>query len=100
MERIPAVAPAVLLSLIVGAFHTSMYVLIRGSFRAHVLLALPAAIVGAWLGQAIALRMGDPVRLGDFGLLWASALSWVGIGIVASAATLGQRREQGGAEKE
>ena len=65
--------------------------LFRGRLRLHVLLVLPAAVAGAWAGQAIGERLGDPLKLGDHCLLWASALAWVGIIVVAVAATLGGR---------
>jgi len=88
---IPPLAPAVVLSVILGALHTCLYVLFRGHLRLHVLLVLPAAIAGAWAGQAIGERLGDPLKLGDHCLLWASALSWVGIIVVSVAANIGGR---------
>ncbi|MFN8620543.1 MAG: hypothetical protein U0869_07365 [Chloroflexota bacterium] len=88
---IPAVAPSLLLSVILGAIHTCIYVLIRGRIRAHLLLVLPAAIVGAWAGEAVGARIGDPFRLGDYCVVWASVFSWVGILVVAVATTLAGR---------
>jgi hypothetical protein len=82
------IGPALVLSVVVGLFHTSLYILIRGTLRVHLVLVLPAAIAGAWLGQAIGGRLGDPIRLGDFSLLWASALAWGGILLVAGASGL------------
>ena len=90
--QVPAVAPALLLSVIIGSLHTCLYVLVRGRLRLHVLLVLPAAIVGAWAGQALGSRLGDPLRLGDYCLLWASAFAWIGILVVSVAATLGTSR--------
>ena len=92
---IPAVAPAIVLSAVLGAFHTSLYVVVRGAIRIHLLLVLPAAILGAFAGQALGARVGDPFRLGDFSLTWASLLAWVGIIIVAVASTLGPTRADG-----
>jgi hypothetical protein len=83
-----AIGPALVLSVVVGLFHTSLYVLIRGRLRAHLLVVLPVAIAGAWLGQAIGGRLGDPIRLGDFSILWASAMSWAGILLVAGVSAL------------
>ena len=94
---IPAVAPSLLLSVIMGALHTCLYVLIRGQLRLHVLLVLPAAIVGAWAGWAIGARVGDPFRLGDYPVIWASAFSWAGILVVAAAVTLAARSPRGAA---
>jgi len=88
---IPAVAPSLVLSVVIGAIHTCIYVLVRGQLRLHVLLVLPAAIAGAWAGQAVGIRLGDPLRLGDYCLIWASAVSWIGIIVVSVAATLGAR---------
>jgi len=70
-------------------------VLLRGSAGVRILLILVAAILGALAGQALGARLGDPVRLGDFSLIWASVLAWVGIGIVAVATTLGPSRQRG-----
>jgi hypothetical protein len=88
---IPDVAPAVLLSVLVGALWTCVYVLIRGQLRWHVVLVLAAAVVGAWAGQAVGARVGDPFRMGDYSLTWASAFAWVGILVVSIAAGLGAR---------
>jgi hypothetical protein len=91
----PDVGPALVLALVVGAFHTCVYMLLRGSAGVRILLILVAAILGALAGQALGARLGDPVRLGDFSLIWASVLAWVGIGIVAVATTLGPSRQRG-----
>lgn len=88
---IPPVPPALALAILVGAIHTCVYVLVRGQLRFHVLLVLPAAMAGAWAGQALGARLGDPLRLGDFSLSWASLLAWVGILAISVAATLGAR---------
>ena len=89
---LPEVGPAVVLSLVVGIFHTAMYVLIRGALGARLPLVLVAAVLGAFAGQAVGTRLGDPVRLGDYSLLWASALAWAGILVVAVTSTLGPTR--------
>ena len=90
-SSIPPVAPSIVLSVIVGALHTCLYVLLRGQLRLHLLLVLPAAIAGAWAGQALGERLGDPLRLGDYAVLWASVFAWIGIGVVSVAATVGAR---------
>jgi len=87
-----SVGPAVVLALIVGAFHACLYVVIRGSAGARLPFVLVAAVLGALAGNAIAARTGDPVRLGDFGLVWASVVAWVGIVLIAVASTLGPSR--------
>jgi hypothetical protein len=91
----PDVGPALVLALVVGAFHTSLYMLLRGSAGVRILLILVAAVLGALAGQALGSRLGDPLRVGDFSLIWASALAWLGIGIVAVATTLGPSRQRG-----
>ena len=50
---IPPVAPAVVLSVLAGAFYTCMYVVIRGSIGKHLPLTLVAAIVGAFVVLAM-----------------------------------------------
>ena len=73
--------PAFVLSLVVGTFHTSVYVFVRGRIGWHLPAVLIGAIIGALAGQAIGARIGDFLRIGDYSLIWASALAWLGIGI-------------------
>ncbi len=83
------IGPALVLSVIVGLFHVSAYVFIRGSAGARVPLLIVAAILGAWAGDTVGGRMGiDPIRIGDFHLLAASFVAWLGIGLVAVVAVL------------
>ena len=52
-----------------------------------------AASLGAWAGAALGNRLGlDLIAIGDFPLIPASIMAWVGIGIVAILATLGPQR--------
>jgi len=83
------------LSVVVGVFHTALYVLLRGRIGARLPLALLAAILGAFAGQALGARLGDPLRLGDYSLIGASVVAWMGILIVAVASTLGPTRQGG-----
>jgi MFS family permease len=76
---IPEIGPAPVLALIVGTFHTSLYVLVRGSAGGRFPWLLAAATLGAYAGQALAGRLGDPLRIGDFGVLYSSLLAWVGL---------------------
>lgn len=88
-----AIGPALVLAILVGIFHTSLYVLVRGSAGGRLLLVLLAAILGAWAGDALGARMGlDVLRIGDFRLLSASVVAWIGIGFVAIVAILGPSR--------
>jgi hypothetical protein len=85
--------PAPILAILVGILHTSVFVLLRGSAGSQLPLLLAAAILGAWAGDALGGRLGiDLLRIGDFRLLAASAVAWVGIGIVAIVAVLGPDR--------
>ena len=53
-----------------------------------------AAVLGAYAGQALGLRLGDPLLIGDFGLVWASVLSWVGIILIVAASMLSPSRDK------
>ena len=92
--------PAPILAAIVGLFHVSAYVFIRGRAGARLPFLLVAAILGAWAGDAVGSRLGiDPLRLGEFNLLFASLMAWLAIGLVALLAVLlpertGDRRER------
>lgn len=84
-----------MLATLVGVFHTALYVLIRGTLGGRIVLILGAAVLGAWAGDAIGARLGlDLLRLGDFRLLAASVVAWLGIGFVAVASVLGPAGRQ------
>lgn len=82
---IPPVAPAVVLSILTGAFYTCLYVVIRGRIGKQLPLTLVAAIAGAFVGHLFGRLAGDPIQLGDFNVLWATVGAWVGIVVVAGA---------------
>lgn len=91
--------PAPVLALLVGILQVSLYVLIRGKAGQRVPILILAAFLGAWAGDALAGRLGlDPFRIGDFHLLGASVLAWVGIIVVAIVAVLGPQPPEPGAE--
>ena len=87
--------PAFVLSLFVGAFHTCIYIFVRGNLGWHIPGLLVGAILGALVGQAIGGRMGDVLRLGDYSLVWASVVAWIGIGMAIVISTLAARRPEG-----
>jgi hypothetical protein len=81
--------PAPVLALVLAFLHVSLYVLIRGSAGRRLPWLIAAAFLGAWAGDALAGRLGiDPLRIGDFHLIGASILAWVGIMAVALVAVL------------
>lgn len=90
------VDPSIILAALLGVFHASLYVLIRGSAGGRLPIIVAAAILGAWAGDALGDRLGiDLLSIGDFRLLAASAIAWVGIGVAAAVAILGPTRSGG-----
>lgn len=84
------ISTALILAALVGLFHTALFIFLwgRGGFR--LLVTLVAAALGAWAGDAVGGRLGiDPIRIGDFRLIAASVLAWVGIGFVELLSVLG-----------
>lgn len=87
------ISPAPVLAVLVGIVHSGVYVLVRGHAGGRLPLILLAAILGAWAGDALGGRMGiDLLAIGDFRLVAASAVAWLGIAIVAIVAQLGPAR--------
>ncbi len=87
------IGPAPVLALLVGIFQVALFVLIRGSAGGQLPLLVIAAFLGAWAGDAIGARLGiNLLQIGDFHLVAASILAWVGIGVVALVAVLGPTR--------
>ena len=84
------IPPALPLALLVGLVHTAIYVFVRGDAGGRLPITYVAAALGAWAGAAIGGRLGiDVLAIGDFGLITASVVAWLGIGFVAIVATLG-----------
>lgn len=86
------IGPAPLLAGLLGLFHTGIYLIIRGSAGLRLPLIAIAAVLGAFAGQQLGARLGDPLLIGDFGLVWASVLSWLGIALIAAASMLSPTR--------
>jgi hypothetical protein len=85
-----SVDPALILAILVGVFHASLYVLIRGNAGGRLPIVVVAAILGAWAGDALGGRLGfNVLSIGDFHLLAASIVAWIGIGISSAVAILG-----------
>ena len=89
--------PAPILAILVGVFHTALYVLIRGSAGGRLAVLFVAAVLGAWAGDTIGGRLGvDILRIGDFHVLPASLMAWVGFAMTALIAQLGPQRGSAG----
>jgi hypothetical protein len=87
------IPPALPLALLLGLLHTGLYVIVRGDAGGRLPLTYVAASLGAWAGAALGNRLGlNLIAIGDFPLIPASIVAWVGIGIVAILATLGPQR--------
>ena len=88
----PEIGPAPILSVLVGLFHTGIYLMIRGTAGLRLAFVALAAVLGAYAGQALGARLGDPLAIGDFGLLYASVLAWAGILIIVAAGVMAATR--------
>lgn len=87
------IGPAPILALLVGTFHTALYVFIRGNVGGRLPLAFAAAVLGAWAGDALGGRLGiELLMVGEFQVLTASIGAWAGILLIAVIATLGPQR--------
>jgi hypothetical protein len=82
--------PAPILAVLVGCFHTGLFFFIFGRGGLRIVLTVVAASLGAWAGDAVGGRLAiDPLRLGDFHLLAASVVAWLGIVFVEVLSILG-----------
>jgi hypothetical protein len=95
VAELPDIEPAPVLAVVVGLFHTGLYMVIRGSAGIRLPFVAIAAVLGAYAGQALGLRLGDPLLIGDFGLVWSSILAWVGIILIVAASMLSPTRDRG-----
>jgi hypothetical protein len=81
--------PALVLSVLVGIVCTAIYVLARGHAGGRLPVTAVAASLGAWAGDALGERIGiDVLLIGDYHIVTAFVVAWVGIGIVALLAIL------------
>ena len=87
--------PGLPLALLLGLLHTSIYVLVRGQSGGRLPLTYLAAALGSWAGAALGAQVGMSfLAIGDFALIPASIVAWLGIGFVAIVATLGPDRRE------
>ena len=90
----PDIGPAPVLALLVGLFHTGVYLVIRGSAGFRLPFVAIAAVLGAFAGQQLGARLGDPLMIGDFGLIWSSIVAWFGIALIVAASVLSPSRDR------
>ena len=89
------IGPAPVLALLVGTFNAALFVFLRGSAGGQLPLLFVAAVLGAWAGDAVGGRLAiDVLRIGDFRLLSAIVVAWIGLAIVSVIAILGPTRKQ------
>jgi hypothetical protein len=85
-----AIGPAPILALLLGGFHTALFVFLRARAGVRIAIVFAAAALGAWAGDALGGRTGvDPIRIGDFHVIAASVMAWAGIAFVAVLSILG-----------
>jgi len=96
---VPELGPAPVLAALVGLFHTGVYLLLRGSAGLRLPFVLLAAVLGAYAGHALGSRLGDPLPIGDFALVWASLLAWLGIGLIVASSLLAPSSEPNTGER-
>lgn len=90
----PDIGPAPVLALLIGLFHTGVYLLLRGSAGLRLPFVALASVLGAYAGQQLGARLGDPLMVGDFGLVWSSVVAWVGIILIVAASLLSPSRDR------
>ncbi len=89
------IGPAIVFSILLGILNAAIYVLLRGSAGGRLPLVGLAAILGAWAGDAIGSRLDlDPLLIGDYHLVSATVVAWLGIGAVALLSYLGPSRSR------
>ena len=90
----PEIGPAPVLALLVGLFHTGIYLVLRGSAGLRLPFVALAAVLGAFAGQQLGARLGDPLAIGDFGIVWSSVVAWLGIALIVAASLLSPSRDR------
>jgi hypothetical protein len=89
------ISPAIILALLVGGFHTALFLFLRGSSGFQLYTTYVAAALGAWAGDAIGGRLNmDPIRIGDFHVIAASIVAWAGIIFVEVLFILGPSADE------
>jgi len=93
---VPTIGPAVVLSVLVGIFVASLYVLVRGRTLSRLPFVVGASILGAWAGDAVGgLAEVSVLSIGDFRLPAAVVGAVVGIALVELLSVLVAPRPEG-----
>ncbi len=88
------------MAVLVGLFNAALLVFIRGYAGLGIVLMIPAAILGAWAGDAIGSWLPfDPIRFGDFHVATASLVAWLGMGFIGVMSVLGPSPDTGEPEE-
>lgn len=92
----PTIEPAVVLSVLVGIFVASLYVLLRGRTQSRLPFVVGASILGAWAGDAVGgLADISVLSVGDFHVPAAVLGSAAGIAIVEILSVLVAPKPEG-----
>ena len=92
----PAIAPALVLSVLVGIFDAALYVLLRGRTLARLPFVVVASALGAWAGDAVGGLAGLSIlSIGDFHPVGAVVGTAVGIALVEILSVLAAPRPEG-----
>ena len=73
-------APAAVLSLIIGSIYSAMFHLLYGKTIKELVTFIIAGIVGFWLGQAIAVIFNwEFLSIGTLHIIEATAVCWLSL---------------------
>jgi hypothetical protein len=93
---VPQIGPPLVLSLLVGIFVASLYVLVRGRTLSRVPFVVVASMLGAWAGDAAGGLAGVTIlAIGDFHLPAAAVGAAIGIAIVELLSVLVAPKPEG-----
>lgn len=92
----PSIGPALVLSVLVGIFVASLYVLLRGRTLSRLPFVVGASALGAWAGDAVGGLAGvSLLSIGDFRLPAAVLGAAVGIALVELLSVLAAPKPEG-----
>ncbi len=92
----PSIGPAVVLSVLVGIFVVSLYLLLRGRTQSRLPFVVGASILGAWAGDAVGgLAEVSVLSIGDFHLPAAVLGAVAGLAIIELLSVLAAPKPEG-----